>query len=128
MAGQSDLHVSLISAEEVEFMAELAVALKKRGKCALRPPQWMSVGQFSVACFLCHVISLTEDIRDVRLHKVETSTSLEKFRVNLIHPFVGRAPQAFYKHDNLWKIPHIDTVSSEQPQAANREPRRPLRR
>lgn len=79
MAGQSDPHMSLFSAEEVEFIAEdemveivpnlrmdalnficgdfgpffpqiatqvplwLAVALKKRGKCSVRPPQWMSV-------------------------------------------------------------------------------------
>ncbi|XP_015876885.2 DNA replication complex GINS protein PSF2 [Ziziphus jujuba] len=79
MAGQSDPHVSLFSAEELEFMAEdelveivpnmrmeplnllcgdygpffpqmvtqvpvwLAIALKKRGKCSIRPPEWMSV-------------------------------------------------------------------------------------
>ncbi|XP_043701117.1 DNA replication complex GINS protein PSF2 isoform X1 [Telopea speciosissima] len=79
MAGQSDPHLSLFSAAEVEFLAEdetleivpnmkmdalnficgdygpfypqitievplwLAVALKKRGKCTIRPPQWMSV-------------------------------------------------------------------------------------
>ncbi|KAF8397483.1 hypothetical protein HHK36_016400 [Tetracentron sinense] len=79
MAGQSDPHLSIFSAEEVEFIAEdemmeivpnmkmdplnlicgdfgpfrpqiatevplwLAVALKKRGKCTIRPPQWMSV-------------------------------------------------------------------------------------
>ncbi|CAM8965138.1 unnamed protein product [Rhodiola kirilowii] len=79
MAGQSDPHLSLFSAEEVEFMAEdelveivpnmrmdalnlvcgdfgpfmpqiaiqvplwLAVALKKRGKCTISCPEWMSV-------------------------------------------------------------------------------------
>lgn len=79
MAGQSDPHPSLFSADEVEFMAEdemieivpnmrmeplnllcgdygpffpqmvtnvpiwLAIALKKRGKCAIRPPPWMSI-------------------------------------------------------------------------------------
>ncbi|KAK6929347.1 GINS subunit, domain A, partial [Dillenia turbinata] len=79
MAGQSDPHLSIFSAEEVEFLAEdemveivpnmrmerlslicgdfgpfrpqiatevplwLAVALKKRGKCTIRTPQWMSV-------------------------------------------------------------------------------------
>ncbi|KAK4267844.1 hypothetical protein QN277_024575 [Acacia crassicarpa] len=79
MAGQSDPHFSLFSAEELEFVAEddmveivpnlkmdalnlisgdfgpfvpqiatqvplwLAVALKKRGKCSIRPPEWMSV-------------------------------------------------------------------------------------
>ncbi|KAE8649312.1 DNA replication complex GINS protein PSF2 [Cucumis sativus] len=79
MAGQSDPHLNLFSAEEVEFVAEdemveiipnmrmdslhlicgdygpfypqiatevplwLAIALKKRGKCAIRTPEWMSV-------------------------------------------------------------------------------------
>uniref|UniRef100_A0A0A0KVY8 DNA replication complex GINS protein PSF2 N-terminal domain-containing protein n=1 Tax=Cucumis sativus TaxID=3659 RepID=A0A0A0KVY8_CUCSA len=82
MAGQSDPHLNLFSAEEVEFVAEdemveiipnmrmdslhlicgdygpfypqiatevplwLAIALKKRGKCAIRTPEWMSVGKF----------------------------------------------------------------------------------
>ncbi|KAI3846940.1 hypothetical protein MKX03_034432 [Papaver bracteatum] len=79
MAGQSDPHLSIFSAAEVEFLAEdelveiipnmsmdslnficgdfgpffphiptevpiwLAMALKKRGKCAIRPPNWMSL-------------------------------------------------------------------------------------
>ncbi|KAE8712091.1 DNA replication complex GINS protein PSF2 [Hibiscus syriacus] len=209
MAGQSEPHISLFSAEEVEFMAEdelieivpnmrmaplnficgdfgpflpqiptqvplwLAVALKKRGRCAIRPPQWMSVenltrvlegeresqGSFQFnsmkALILCFFVdgsarddipdmymvrSLIEDIRDVRIHKVETS--LEKFsgtsavkipnlsamEVNIIRPFVGRALQAFYKHDNPEKIPDVDRASSQQTRVANNEPRRPLRR
>ncbi|KAL6126631.1 hypothetical protein ACLB2K_074677 [Fragaria x ananassa] len=83
MAGQSDPHLSIFSAEEVEFMAEdelveivpnmrmdkltqicgdfgpffpqmpaqvplwLAIALKKRGKCTIRLPDWMSVENLS---------------------------------------------------------------------------------
>ncbi|MQM00479.1 hypothetical protein Taro_033218 [Colocasia esculenta] len=74
MAGQSDPHLSLFSAPEVEFIAEdemleivpnvkmgalhmiciavrvplwLAVAMKKRGKCAIRPPDWLSVGNLT---------------------------------------------------------------------------------
>ncbi|XP_062086625.1 DNA replication complex GINS protein PSF2-like [Humulus lupulus] len=79
MAGQSNPHPSLFSAEEIEFMGEdemieivpnmrmepltlisgdygpffprmvtqvplwLVIALKKRGKCAIRPPSWMSI-------------------------------------------------------------------------------------
>ncbi|KAK8662406.1 hypothetical protein V6N13_091983 [Hibiscus sabdariffa] len=215
MAGQSDPHISLFSAEEVEFMAEdelieivpnlrmdplnficgdfgpflpqiatqvpfwLAVALKKRGKCAIRPPQWMSVGEspssspffdmvlereresqgaFQVLPFhyveisrllfdharddipdMYMVRSLIEDIRDVRIHKVETS--LEKFsgtsavkipnlsamEVNIIRPFVGRALQAFYKHDNPEKIPDVDRPSSAQTRVANNEPRKCLK-
>ncbi|KAL4295953.1 hypothetical protein GQ457_12G031810 [Hibiscus cannabinus] len=72
---------------------------------------------------------------DVRIHKVETS--LEKFsgksavkipnlsamEVNIIRPFVGRALQAFYKHDNPEKIPDVDRPSSAQTRVANNEPR-----
>ncbi|KAF6152194.1 hypothetical protein GIB67_019416 [Kingdonia uniflora] len=83
MAGQSDPHISLFSAAEIEFVAEdelveivpnismeplnftcgdfgpfrpqmptevpmwLAVALKKRGKCVICPPQWMSVDKLT---------------------------------------------------------------------------------
>ncbi|XP_078428764.1 PSF2 isoform X2 [Wolffia australiana] len=79
MAGQSDPHLAVFSAPEVEFLAEdemveivpnvrmgalhmicgdfgpflpqipvrvplwLAVAMKKRGKCAIRPPAWLSI-------------------------------------------------------------------------------------
>ncbi|CAA7389695.1 unnamed protein product [Spirodela intermedia] len=79
MAGQSDPHLPMFTAPEVEFLAEdeiveiipnvrmgalhmicgdfgpflpqiavkvplwLAVAMKKRGKCAIRPPGWLSV-------------------------------------------------------------------------------------
>ncbi|XP_020087336.1 DNA replication complex GINS protein PSF2 [Ananas comosus] len=79
MAGQSDPHISIFSAPEVEFLAEdevveivpnirmeslnmicgdfgpffpqipskvplwLAAALKKRGKCTIRTPEWMTV-------------------------------------------------------------------------------------
>ncbi|MCL7041962.1 hypothetical protein MKW94_006858 [Papaver nudicaule] len=79
MAGQSDPHLSIFSAAEVEFLAEdelvkiipnmsidalnlicgdfgpfyphiltevpiwLAMALKKRGKCTIQPPDWMSL-------------------------------------------------------------------------------------
>ncbi|KAF7825004.1 DNA replication complex GINS protein PSF2 [Senna tora] len=83
MAGQSDPHLSLFSADELEFIAEdemveivpnlkmdalnlisgdfgpfvpqittqvplwLAVALKKRGKCSIRPPEWISVDKLT---------------------------------------------------------------------------------
>lgn len=43
--------------------------------------------------------------------------------VNIIRPFVGRALQAFYKHDNPEKIPDVDRASSAQTRAANNEPR-----
>ncbi|WOL06933.1 telomere repeat-binding protein 2 [Canna indica] len=136
MAGQSDPHLSIFSAPEVEFLAEdetieivpnirmeslhmicgdfgpffpqiaskvplwLAVALKKRGKCSIRAPEWMSVDKLTqvleaeresprefqplpfhyieISKLLFdqydsfHVKSLIEDIRDVRFHKVET--------------------------------------------------------
>ncbi|OAY72195.1 DNA replication complex GINS protein PSF2, partial [Ananas comosus] len=132
MAGQSDPHISIFSAPEVEFLAEdevveivpnirmeslnmicgdfgpffpqipskvplwLAAALKKRGKCTIRTPEWMTVErltqvleaeresprefqplpfhyvEISRLLFDQYVRSLIEDIRDVRFHKVET--------------------------------------------------------
>ncbi|KAM7265093.1 hypothetical protein ACFE04_002776 [Oxalis oulophora] len=149
----------------------LAVALKKRGKCSIRPPQWMSIDnltrileaerdsqkfqelpfhyiEISRLLFdnardditdMYMVRSLIEDIRDVRLHKVETN--LEKFsgasavkmnhlsamEVNLVRPFVGRALQAFYKHDNPEVMPDTDTNSDTRPQMTTNLPRRPLK-
>ncbi|XP_026393594.1 DNA replication complex GINS protein PSF2-like [Papaver somniferum] len=110
MAGQSDPHLSIFSAAEVEFLAEdelveiipnmtmdslnficgdfgpfsphiptevpiwLAMALKKRGKCAIRPPNWMS---------LEHLTQVLEAERDSRrefqplpFHYVEISRLL----------------------------------------------------
>ncbi|XP_021910443.1 DNA replication complex GINS protein PSF2 isoform X2 [Carica papaya] len=207
MAGQSDPHVSLFSAQEVEFMAEdelieivpnmrmdplnficgdfgpffpqiptqvplwLAVALKKRGKCAIRPPQWMSIenltnilegereSQVTFQALPFHYVeisrllfdharddipdiymvrSLVEDIRDVRLHKIETNletfsgtsavkvANLSAMEVNIVRPFVRRALQAFYKHDK----PEPTLDRNERPQRrqeASNEPRRHLR-
>ncbi|KAL9418425.1 hypothetical protein AB3S75_036396 [Citrus x aurantiifolia] len=137
----------------------LAAALKKRGKCTIRPPQWMSIenltkvlegeredrGTFQAVPFhyieisrllfdharddipdIYMVRSLIEDIRDVRLHKIETN--LEKFsatsavkiahlsamEVNVVRPFVVRALQAFYKHDNPVLMVDLDSVSDRQ--------------
>ncbi|KAI9157529.1 hypothetical protein LWI28_023962 [Acer negundo] len=131
----------------------LAVALKKRGKCTIRPPQWMSIA-YSLQCNntdISHyfvdgsarddipdiymVRSLIEDIRDVRLHKVETN--LEKFsatsavkishlsamEVNVVRPFVVRSLQAFYKHDNPVVMADLDSASDRQPQV--RQPQVP---
>ncbi|CAI0443186.1 unnamed protein product [Linum tenue] len=96
----------------------LALALKKRGKCTIRPPQWMSI----------------EDIRDVRFHKVETN--LENFtasavtwknmaamEVNIIRAFSGRALQAFYRHENEQAVPDLDRTQDRQPQNLNDRPR-----
>ncbi|GAV68877.1 Sld5 domain-containing protein, partial [Cephalotus follicularis] len=145
----------------------LAVALKKRGKCSIRPPHWMSVESltqvleeernsqtFQALPFhyveisrllfdharddipdIYMVRSLIEDIRGVRLHKVETN--LEKFsgasavkmnhlsamEVNIVRPFVGRALQAFYKHDNPEVMPDTDANSNTRPQLATNLPR-----
>ncbi|XP_031259638.1 DNA replication complex GINS protein PSF2-like isoform X1 [Pistacia vera] len=157
----------------------LAVALKKRGKCTIRPPQWMTVenltqllegeredqGTFQAVPFhyieisrllfdhsaredipdIYMVRSLIEDIRDVRLHKVETN--LEKFsatsavkiahlsamEVNVVRPFVVRSLQAFYKHDNPVVTADLDSMSNRQPQVRqpqvpNNARRQPLKR
>ncbi|KAJ6986497.1 DNA replication complex GINS protein PSF2-like isoform X1 [Populus alba x Populus x berolinensis] len=170
----------------------LAVALKKRGKCTIRPPQWMSIdGRLLSPIFLIvffvifpppglenlaqvlelerdshafqplpfhyleisrllfdharedipdmyMVRSLTEDIRDVRFHKVETN--LEKFtastvtwknmsamEVNIIRAFAGRALQAFYKHDNEQQAPDTDRMLDKQPQIPTDRPKRNLK-
>ncbi|XP_026418717.1 DNA replication complex GINS protein PSF2-like [Papaver somniferum] len=110
MAGQSDPHLSIFSAAEVEFLAEdelveiipnmsmdslnficgdfgpfyphiptevpiwLAMALKKRGKCAIRPPSWMSLEN------LTQVLELERDspreFQPLPFHYVEISRLL----------------------------------------------------
>ncbi|KAF3775128.1 DNA replication complex GINS protein [Nymphaea thermarum] len=188
MAGQSDPCLSLLSAAEVEFIAEdelvdvvpnmkmdalhmfcgvfgpfypqiatkvplwLAVALKKRGKCRIQPPDWMNIEK------LTHVLdaeresprefqplpfhyvrSALEDIRNVRFHKVENGLAtisdrthavklknLSAMEVNIIRPFIIRALQAFYKHDSPEMI-HQPTSQDNRPRVADNAPRRTLR-
>ncbi|XP_019438685.1 PREDICTED: DNA replication complex GINS protein PSF2 isoform X2 [Lupinus angustifolius] len=87
------------------------------------------------------VRSLIEDIRDVRFHKVETDLeafsgrtiavkikNLSAMEVNIVRPFIGRALQAFYKHDSPDLIPDPERVSDSRPQVVNNAPRRQLRR
>ncbi|KAJ4886421.1 DNA replication complex GINS protein PSF2 [Raphanus sativus] len=92
------------------------------------------------------VKSLVEDIRDVRLHKLETNlgtfgadttavkmNNVSAMEVNLVRPFVIRALEAFYKHDKPERDADRDARSSsssssrQPPREANNEPRRPLR-
>ncbi|CAH2053896.1 unnamed protein product [Thlaspi arvense] len=146
----------------------LAVALKRRGKCTFRPPEWLSVDNLTqvleaeresqstfqalpfsyveIARLLFDharddipdmymVRSLVEDIRDVRLHKLETNlgsfqgtsavkiSNVSAMEVNLVRPFVRRALEAFYKHDKPEADVDRDTRSSRQPREANNEPR-----
>ncbi|XP_010558802.1 PREDICTED: DNA replication complex GINS protein PSF2 [Tarenaya hassleriana] len=150
----------------------LAVALKKRGKCTIRPPQWMSIenltrilegereSQTTFQPLPFHYVeisrllfdharddipdiymvrSLVEDIRDVRLHKLETNlgsfsgtsavkiSNLSAMEVNLVRPFVRRALEAFYKHDKPEPAQDRDARTSRQQRQASNEPRRPLR-
>ncbi|KAK8964663.1 DNA replication complex GINS protein PSF2 [Platanthera guangdongensis] len=110
MAGQSNPHLSIFSAPEVEFLAEdevveivpnikmdavnmicgdfgpffpqiatkvplwLAVALKKRGKCSIRPPEWMFVER------LTHVLEAEREspreFQPLPFHYVEMSKLL----------------------------------------------------
>ncbi|PIA58590.1 hypothetical protein AQUCO_00500494v1 [Aquilegia coerulea] len=152
----------------------LAMALKKRGKCTIRPPPWMSVEkltrvleeerdsprefqplpfhyvEISKLLFdharedipeVYMVRSLVEDIRDVRFHKVEIGLqkissrthavklkNLSAMEVNIVRPFFVRALQAFYKHDSPQMIHQQDSMANRMPQAADRGPRRDLRR
>lgn len=45
--------------------------------------------------------------------------NLSAMEVNIVRPFVGRALQAFYKHDSPDLIPDQDRVSDRRPQVAN---------
>ncbi|KAF5201175.1 Dna replication complex gins protein psf2, partial [Thalictrum thalictroides] len=86
------------------------------------------------------VRSLVEDIRDVRFHKVETGLqkisrthavklkNLSAMEVNIVRPFLVRALQAFYKQDSPQMIHQQDSMANRMPQAADRGPRRDLRR
>ncbi|RZR93086.1 hypothetical protein BHM03_00021490 [Ensete ventricosum] len=60
----------------------LAVALKKRGKCDIRAPDWMSV------VMIIQVRSLIEDIRDVRFHKVETGLQTISGRTHAVKVYI----------------------------------------
>lgn len=39
--------------------------------------------------------------------------------VNIVRPFIGRALQAFYKHDSPELIPDQERISDRRPQVAN---------
>lgn len=151
----------------------LAVALKKRGKCTIRPPEWMSVEtltqvlegerdnrsefqslpyhyvEISRLLFdharedipdVYMVRSLIEDIKDVRFHKISigledingrtlaVKLNLSAMEVNVIRPFVTGSLQTFCKLDDPEMIPESDRKENRRPQAANRGPRRDLRR
>jgi len=43
--------------------------------------------------------------------------------VNIVRPFIGRALQAFYKHDSPELIPDPERVSDRRPQVVNNAPR-----
>ncbi|KAI9389518.1 hypothetical protein POPTR_008G056200v4 [Populus trichocarpa] len=172
MAGQSDSNMSLFSPEEIEFMAEdepveivpnlrmdslnficLAVALKKRGKCTIRPPQWMSIE--NLAQFLelerdshafqplpFHYLEISrllfdharEDIPDMYMTNLEKFTAstvtwknMSAMEVNIIRAFAGRALQAFYKHDNEQQATDTDRMLDKQPQIPTDRPKRNLK-
>ncbi|RWW28483.1 hypothetical protein GW17_00007040 [Ensete ventricosum] len=131
MAGQSDPHLSVFSppvssgdfgpfrpniASEVPLW--LAVALKKRGKCDIRAPDWIiemptsafltsmhdtlrcnwaCVGRLAphivilwlfYAVMIIQVRSLIEDIRDVRFHKVETGLQTISGRTHAVKVYI----------------------------------------
>lgn len=151
----------------------LAVALKKRGKCQIRPPDWMSVEKLtqvleterdsatSFEALPFHFVeisrllfdhatedindvymvrSLIEDIKDVRFHKIGTGLeklssrtyamklNLSAMEVNVIRPFVTGGLETFYKLGNPELIQESERPEHRRPQAADRGPRRELRR
>nr|GEX35232.1 hypothetical protein [Tanacetum cinerariifolium] len=139
----------------------LAVALKKRGKCQIRPPDWMSVDFIGALKFeqpqsasddindhIYHsdlweqpiVRSLIEDIKDVRFHKIGTGLeklssrtyamklNLSAMEVNVIRPFVTGGLETFYKLGNPELIQETERPEHRRTPAADRGPRRELRR
>ncbi|KAL8457021.1 hypothetical protein ACS0TY_035019 [Phlomoides rotata] len=108
----------------------LAVALKRRGKCTIRSPEWMSVGKIPI-----------EDIKDVRFHKIGTGLeiismertyelrlkNLSAMEGNIVRPFVTRALETFYKLGSSDMIKESDQAPNRQPQTTNRGPRRQLK-
>ncbi|MCO5556839.1 hypothetical protein L7F22_017629 [Adiantum nelumboides] len=151
----------------------LAIALKKRSKCRIQPPDWMSVEKLTQVLeeereaprefqplpfhyveisrlLFDHardditdpylVRSLLEDIRDVRFHKVESGLetltgkthavklkNLAAMEVNIVRPFIVRALQCFYKHDNEELVKQAANEVNSQAAASDRAPRRTLR-
>lgn len=49
--------------------------------------------------------------------------NLSAMEVNIVRPFIGRALQAFYKHDSPELIPDPERVSDRRPQVVNNAPR-----
>lgn len=49
--------------------------------------------------------------------------NLSAMEVNIVRPFIGRALQAFYKHDSSDLIPDPERVSDRRPQVAHNAPR-----
>lgn len=45
--------------------------------------------------------------------------NLSAMEVNIVRPFIGRALQAFYKHDSPELIPDQERISDRRPQVAN---------
>ncbi|KAK0591614.1 hypothetical protein LWI29_004865 [Acer saccharum] len=101
----------------------LAVALKKRGKCTIRPPQWMSIVELAS---LTSSIQLTRNFENFEIPCKSGSLNishLSAMEVNVVRPFVVRSLQAFYKHDNPVVMADLDSASDRQPQV--RQPQVP---
>jgi hypothetical protein len=49
--------------------------------------------------------------------------NLSAMEVNIVRPFIGRALQAFYKHDSPDLNPDPERVSDRRPQVAHNAPR-----
>nr|XP_043634944.1 DNA replication complex GINS protein PSF2-like [Erigeron canadensis] len=157
----------------IEVPIWLAIALKKRGKCTIQPPEWISLekltqvleaerdsaGSFEALPFhyveisrllfdharddipeVYMVRSLIEDIKDVRFHKIgagleKVSTwtfamklNLSAMEVNVIRPFVTGGLETFFKLGNPDMIHDTERQEHRRTQAADRGPRRELRR
>ncbi|CAF2376166.1 unnamed protein product [Brassica rapa subsp. narinosa] len=135
---------SVRSSDSNASASVLAVALKRRGKCTLRLPAWLSIARllfdqyaifrdYLLVFFYCLFLTLPfsplhlkNDFNNKYHNRVikMQMPNVSAMEVNLVRLFVRRALEEFYKHDKTEADADADTRrSSRQPREANNEPR-----
>lgn len=79
-----------------------------------RKSGWKTQAIGLITCLFISLLTLNTIILDILQIK-----NLSAMEVNIVRPFIGRALQAFYKHDSPDLIPDPERVSDRRPQAAN---------
>ncbi|CDY50528.1 BnaA01g30520D [Brassica napus] len=120
---------SVRSSDSNASASVLAVALKRRGKCTLRLPAWLSIArllfdQYAIFRDYLHVYGEITSRGHQRCTSAVKMPNVSAMEVNLVRLFVRRALEEFYKHDKTEADADADTRrSSRQPREANNEPR-----